>query len=284
MAFVHPDRARNLGDARAQDDCGFSVKARTEGSTPAQGRSRKRKWDNAPEEHYSMVGGGIRLPDRHIKTTGNEPGNSRLGPAQGPGKKAKLDHTRVTRPSTSDADRSKRPGTEAPGPPKRNDARRPSNKEPGRRIGETDKLEKARQLAPKYPDLRDAEAWRRLGQITERNSQAEHTFVYRQLRFSQCPRGLAIKEWRIRVHREMEGLGLEDAYKGPHIRKVPRDEAQAEAVVEAVKEIARAEEVKKERMEMERLIADDGFDIDIYGDEETQRKYEPWIRSRMDRG
>jgi hypothetical protein len=86
------------------------------------------------------------------------------------------------------------------------------------------------------------------------------------------------------VHREMEGLGLEDAYKGPHIRKVPRDEAQAEAVVEAVKEIARAEEVKKERMEMERLIADDGFDIDIYGDEETRRKYEPWIRSRMDRG
>jgi hypothetical protein len=283
MAFVHPDRAGNLGHARAQDDHRFSVKGRDQGPTPAQGRESKRKWDNSSEEQYAMAGGEVRPPDRHIKITGDEPGNSRPGSAQGPGKRAKFHHTRVTRPSTSDADCSKRSGTEAPSPPKRNDARRPSNKEPGRRTGETNKLEKARQLAPKYPDLRDVEAWRRLGQITERNSQAEHTFVYRQLRFDQCPRGLSFKEWRIRVHREMEGLGLEDAYKGPHVRKVPRDKAQAETVVEEVEETARAED-KKVRMEMERLIADDGFDIDIYGDEETRRKYEPWIRSRMARG
>ncbi|KAH8628088.1 hypothetical protein IG631_17856 [Alternaria alternata] len=58
-----------------------------------------------------------------------------------------------------------------------------------------------------------------------------------------------------------------------------KDEAKKEVTQEAMKE---AEE-ERARREMDRMIADDGLDIDIYGDEETRRKYEPWIRSRMDR-
>jgi hypothetical protein len=84
----------------------------------------------------------------------------------------------------------------------------------------------------------------------------------------------------------MEGLGLEDVYRGPYVKRASEDEVKGHDVVKVAKDtlvIIETEEDQKRRREMERLIADDGFDIDIYGDEATRRKYEPWIRSRMDR-
>ena len=89
------------------------------------------------------------------------------------------------------------------------------------------------------------------------------------------------------MHREMEGLGLEHPFLGPHTKQAPEEEVKTETVAEVTEAAvvtAQKEEESKRRMEMERMIADDGLDIDIYGDEETRRKYEPWIRSRMDRG
>jgi len=79
---------------------------------------------------------------------------------------------------------------------------------------------------------------------------------------------------------------LEHPFLGPHTKHAPEDEINKESVAgvtEATVVTAQKEEESKRRVEMERMVADDGFDIDIYGDEETRRKYEPWIRSRMDR-
>lgn len=280
MAFVHPDRAKNVGDARAQAGRATSVRGRAGDLAPAQGRNRRRKWEDTQDEQYSMAGGEVQAPDEYDKTSGNQPGNRRPEHAQGPGKKAKFEHTRPPRPNAFDADRNKRLKVEAPVPPKKNDHRK---KDSGRR---KDQLDKALQLAPKYPDLQDIDAWRKLAQTNERSWQAEDAFVYRHLRFDQCPKGLAFKEWRIRVHREMEGLGLEHPFLGPHTKQAPEEEVKTDTVAEVTEAAvvtAQKEEESKRRMEMERMNADDGFDIDIYGDEETRRKYEPWIRSRMDR-
>ena len=286
MAFVHPDRAKNVGDARAQAGRATSVRERAGDLAPAQGRNRKRKWENSQDEKYPMVGGEVQTLNGRVKTAENRPGNIRPEYAQGPGKKVKFDHTRPPRPNAFDADRSKRPEVEASVPPKRSDPPRPNKEKPGRRNADREKLDKARQLAPKYPDIRDIDAWRKLAQTNERSWQAEDAFVYRHLRFDQCPKGLAFKEWKIRVHREMEGLGLEHPFAGPQTKHAPEDEVDKKSVAgvtEATVATAQKGEESKRRMEMERMVADDGFDIDIYGDEETRRKYEPWIRSRMDR-
>jgi hypothetical protein len=144
-------------------------------------------------------------------------------------------------------------------------------------------LEKAQQLAPNYPDLRDIEAWQKLGQNIERKFHREYTFVYRQLRLNQCPKALAYTEWRKRVQQEMVGLGLQDAYTRPFVDRMPGGEVKDEAKEEVAQEAMKEAEEERARREMDRMIADDGLDIDIYGDEETRRKYEPWIRSRMDR-
>ncbi|KAI4626741.1 hypothetical protein J4E83_003893 [Alternaria metachromatica] len=286
MAFVHPDRAKNVGDARAQAGRATSVRGRAGDLAPAQGRNRRRKWEDTQDEQYPMAGGEIQAPDEYDKTSGNRPGNRRPEHAQGPGKKAKFEHTRPPRPNAFDADRNRRPEVEASVSPKRSDPPRPNKEKPGRRNADREKLDKARQLAPKYPDIRDIDAWRKRAQTNERIWQAEDAFVYRHLRFDQCPKGLAFKEWKIRVHREMEGLGLEHPFTGRHTKREPEDEINKETVAgetEAAVATAQKEEESKRRVEMERMAADDGFDIDIYGDEETRRKYEPWIRSRMDR-
>ncbi|RYN34841.1 hypothetical protein AA0113_g9407 [Alternaria arborescens] len=64
---------------------------------------------------------------------------------------------------------------------------------------------------------------------------------------------------------------------------MPGGEVEDEAKEEVAQEAMEEAEEERARREMDRMIADDGLDIDIYGDEVTRRKYEPWIRSRMDR-
>jgi hypothetical protein len=233
-----------------------------------------------------MGGGEVQAPDGYVKTAGNRPGNRRPEHAQGPRKKATFEHTRLPPPKSFDTDGSKQPEVESPRPPKRNDPPRPTRKVSRQRTLAEQKLERARQLAPRYPDLRDVDAWRKLGHSAKRKSDTEHAFVYRHLRLDQQPQSLAFKEWKIRVHREMEGLGLEYAYTGPHVNQLTENEVKADTASgesEMAVVTAQKEEESRRRMEVETMIADDGFDIDIYGDEETRRKYEPWIRSRMDR-
>ncbi|KAI4645098.1 hypothetical protein J4E93_005898 [Alternaria ventricosa] len=279
MAFVHPDRAKNVGDARAQAGRATPGRGRAGDVAPAQGRNWKRERESYQDEHFPVGGGEFQAPDGYVKHSGNPPDNRGPEHAQGPRKKAKSEHTPAPRPNAFDADHNKRPKVEVSVPPKRSDPRKRGS---GRR---NDQLDKALQLAPKYPDLQDIDAWRKLAQTNERSWQAEDAFVYRHLRFDQCPKGLAFKEWKIRVHREMEGLGLEHPFTGPQTKHAPEDEVDKKSgsgVTEATVATAQKEEESKRRVEMERMVADDGFDIDIYGDEETRRKYEPWIRSRMD--
>ena len=150
--------------------------------------------------------------------------------------RAIFDGTRVPRPNPLEADRSKGPIIEALDPPRRKGAQRPTNKGLARRNLDAERLEKARQLAPNYPDLRDIEAWRKIGQNSPRSPHAEHAFVYRQLRFDQRPRGLAFKEWKKRVYQEMEQLGLEDAYTGPLVNRMPEGSSKEEATEEMTQE------------------------------------------------
>ena len=130
-------------------------------------------------------------------------------------------------------------------------------------------LEKAQQRAADYPPLDDARAWQSLSKETNKKIRNETAFVYRHLRRDQCPKSLSYKEWCKRVHREMESLGLED------VGDAGEKDTPAGETASAEEEGPFVDEVKYE---------DDGFDIDIYGGEETRLKYEPWIRSQMGRG
>lgn len=118
MTSAHPDRARIVGDARAQAGHGTSVRGRAGDLVSAQGRNRKRKWENSQDEQHSMGGGEVQAPDGYVKTAGNRPGNRRPEHAQGPRKKATFEHTRLLPPKSFDADGSKQPEVESPRPPK----------------------------------------------------------------------------------------------------------------------------------------------------------------------
>ena len=117
-------------------------------------------------------------------------------------------------------------------------------------------LEKAREVAVDYPKLWDTKAWRELGKEADQELFKKHSDVYWHLRLKERPRDHKMKGWKCKLHREMEDLGFEK-------------------VKDAVKV---AEEVVEEKREE---VKDDEFDIDIYGDEETRAKYEPWIKSTM---
>jgi hypothetical protein len=64
---------------------------------------------------------------------------------------------------------------------------------------------------------------------------------------------------------------------------MPEGSSKDEATEEMTQETMETADDEQRRREIGKMVANDGFDIDIYGDEETRRKYEPWIRSRMDR-
>jgi hypothetical protein len=81
----------------------------------------------------------------------------------------------------------------------------------------------------------------------------------------------------------MEQLGLEDAHTGPLVNRMPEGSSKEEATEEMTQETMETANDEQRQREIRKMVADDGFDIDIYGDEETRRKYGPWIRSRMDR-
>jgi len=134
-------------------------------------------------------------------------------------------------------------------------------------------LERAQQSAAEYPALANQPAWQSLGKETDKKRRQEAAFVYRHLRRSQCPKALSYKEWCKLVHREMERLGLQDVRERKRlVEEVSGKGIPMEEKVLLAETVPVVDEAKYE---------DDGFDIDIYGDEETRLKYEPWIRSRM---
>ncbi|KAG9384176.1 hypothetical protein A1F94_006087 [Pyrenophora tritici-repentis] len=138
----------------------------------------------------------------------------------------------------------------------------------------------AEENAANYPPLDDTRAWQALGRETDSTTRDNSAFVYRHLRRAQCPKALSFPEWVKDVHREMEGLGLQDT--GRYIR---RDWQEAGGPVEEIEMVQETVAVQEEvDVVQERKYEDDGFDIDIYGDEETRAKYEPWIRSQIGRG
>lgn len=268
MAFIHPDRARRLEDANVPDERGFPVDGRAE-HTLSTRKKNKRSCDEPGNEQRSTRGSEITAPDEYAKSARD----------QAKGQEAKLDNIRTPRPNTFDADRGKRPRVEVPCSQRRTSSRRYINNMQ-RRVYH---LEMAKQLAPSYPDLADTEALRKIGQKLKRSSQAEHTHVFWHLRLDQRPRGLGHTEWKKRVLQEMGRLGLDDRFTDPHANKSSEDEVKVEVMGGEIKETVETPEDERRRKEMERMVADDGLDIDIYGDEETRKMYEPWIRSRMDR-
>jgi hypothetical protein len=124
-------------------------------------------------------------------------------------------------------------------------------------------IAKARELAANYPPLKDREAWFELGKERDASTRRGHLLVYRHLRTADYPKNYpgGSKAWKQKVRRELEVLGLEDIQ-----------------IASEVKPDAKAEVEKKVTI----FAEEDGFDIDIYGDEETRRRYEPAIkRARM---
>ncbi|EDU48270.1 predicted protein [Pyrenophora tritici-repentis Pt-1C-BFP] len=157
---------------------------------------------------------------------------------------------------------------------------RNSRSRTSRRAKELRKLATAEENAANYPPLDDTRAWQALGRETDSTTRDNSAFVYRHLRRAQCPKALSFPEWVKDVHREMEGLGLQDT--GRYIR---RDWQEAGGPVEEIEMVQETVAVQEEvDVVQERKYEDDGFDIDIYGDEETRAKYEPWIRSQIGRG
>jgi hypothetical protein len=118
--------------------------------------------------------------------------------------------------------------------------------------------------AATYPKPWDTKAWREFGKEPDYSIHRQHGFVYRYLRTKECPDKRNMKEWKVKVHREMEELGFVEVLKSL-------------ANERAVKEVV--EKKEEEVVEKEEEGLDDGCDIDIYGDEETRAKYEPWIKS-----
>jgi hypothetical protein len=93
-----------------------------------------------------------------------------------------------------------------------------------------------------------------------------------------------MKEWKAKVHREMEELGFVEVLKSlasdGAMKLKKREEAKdLEKEEEEEEKVVEKEVVEKEVVEKEEDVLDDGCDIDIYGDEETRAKYEPWIKS-----
>ncbi|KAF1939145.1 hypothetical protein EJ02DRAFT_457193 [Clathrospora elynae] len=110
-----------------------------------------------------------------------------------------------------------------------------------------------------YPDLLDTEVSRALVKEPDKSIRNEHAFIYQNLRINDGPEGHGFKEWKLNVQREMVDLGLEIVPGGPVAASVD------------VAEKAKDAEVYDEKVE-------DEFDIDIYGDEETRRKYAPMAK------
>jgi hypothetical protein len=119
-------------------------------------------------------------------------------------------------------------------------------------------LEKAREMAVDYPKSWDTKDWHELAKETDQELFKKHADVYWHLRLDERPQHYTMKGWNRKVHREMEDLGFEEG------------KDTSEHVEKEVEVVEKKEEVR-----------DDEFDIDIYGDEETRAKYEPWIKSTM---
>jgi hypothetical protein len=116
--------------------------------------------------------------------------------------------------------------------------------------------EKTYERAANYPKLWDTEAWRELAKEPNQRIRSEHAFIYGYLRTEEGPNEYKMKEWKRKVHQEIKELGLEEVWTG-------NAKEDAVEIVEKQKEEPPGED----------------FDIDIYGDEETRAKYEPWIKS-----
>jgi hypothetical protein len=121
--------------------------------------------------------------------------------------------------------------------------------------------------AANCPKPWDTQAWRELAKEPDYRIHRQHAFVYRYLRSKECPVKKNMKEWKVKVHREMEELGFVEVLKS----------LASDGAVK-LKRREEAEVLEKEEEEEEDVL-DDGCDIDIYGDEETRAKYEPWIKS-----
>jgi hypothetical protein len=240
------------------------VEGRAEHSSCTRKRKNKKKREDYRKRQQSMRGSEVTASDGYAESVQDQAQDT----------EARLDDIRRPPSNAFDANCSERPRIKVPDPPRQNGTW--ARAKEARKQRRVDDLERARQLAPSYPDLGDIEAWRKLGQNTKHGSQEEHTFVFWHLRLDQRPRGLGFGEWKKRVHQEMEQLGL-------RAKKAPEGGVEGIVMEGVPQESIETAEDEQRRRDMERMVADDGLDIDIYGDEETREKYEPWIRSRMDR-
>ncbi|CAA9960186.1 hypothetical protein PTMSG1_03592 [Pyrenophora teres f. maculata] len=163
----------------------------------------------------------------------------------------------------------------APQPPTPRSENRQGYEYPDKeRSKQATRLAKAQESAANYPPLDNQSAWQALGRETNIAARDNSAFVYRHLRRDQRPEALSYKEWVSCVHREMEGLGLQ----GLRDEVIPgKEDGEPVGGNVVVTETVAVQEgvlgVQEARYE------DDGFDIDIFGDEETRARYGPWMRS-----
>ncbi|KAF1835791.1 hypothetical protein BDW02DRAFT_597022 [Decorospora gaudefroyi] len=157
-------------------------------------------------------------------------------------KKAKLNHTTVTGPATTSST--------------------PSEKLPSVQNAAT--ASPAPHRNQSYPNIRDKEAWRELAKSTDTAARSQHAETYRRLRKAHKSKE---SRWGRVVQRELEDLGLVDSVVRDGAKTPPKS---GDKGVNGVKDDAAV---------VYKIVEEDEFDIDIYGDEETRRKYEPWIKS-----
>ena len=106
--------------------------------------------------------------------------------------------------------------------------------------------------------------------------------MYQNLRQRQCPKGRDFIDWKAIVVQETRELRFDNRLKRSKVTEGLGIGKKEEVVKEEIfkkQEAAEVQEKKVERVQ-KRQYKDGGFDIDIYGDEETRELYEPWIRSR----
>ena len=280
MRYEHQDRtAAPIGGGYE-----FKIRGRAEQSPPMS-RSQKKRKRASDDNSWRQLEGG-RLDSLHTDTgLGREQSDSRTTASAVSVKRAKLlEHatTTIAGPSSTNA---AAPSSVVAAPRPHSNKRQqdkedsgdkergqPANSKVSRQVI---LLERAQQSAAEYPPLANEPAWQSLGKETDKRRRQEAAFVYRHLRRSQCPKALSYKEWCKRVHREMERLGLQDvSEKRNLVEEVGGKGIPMEEKVLVAEKVPVADEAKHE---------EDGFDIDIYGDEETRVKYEPLIRSQVGR-
>ncbi|KAA8618409.1 hypothetical protein TUN199_04548 [Pyrenophora tritici-repentis] len=256
------------------EDGEFKIRGQAEQTRPMSSTKRKKKQTRAHADCRQREGHRSKSPHRITGSNGGRRDNRT--PRAGYSTRTQYEHTTATAGPLS---------THHSAPPRLADVPsvpqpRNSRSRTSRRAKELRKLATAEENAANYPPLDDTRAWQALGRETDSTTRDNSAFVYRHLRRAQCPKALSFPEWVKDVHREMEGLGLQDT--GRYIR---RDWQEAGGPVEEIEMVQETVAVQEEvDVVQERKYEDDGFDIDIYGDEETRAKYEPWIRSQIGRG